>query len=229
MRRRGIPTLYELARGGMSEGGGDASSTRAMPGLSSAMRSLRIPLGFLWLLGVGVLVVGAIANAFGYSRGKTAGFNDGVAQRFGQDTAAATARAVQDPLLKAASTPSVDAAATATRTQAPSQASQTTSASSGDPRQKGVNYFVIARPADQIAAELLAFCRAEGLDAHLVSDHNAGRPRKIIVLPGLASAEARKSPDAQKLEARIKTVGQRWKAKAKGNKDFSDAYLELFR
>jgi hypothetical protein len=31
------------------------------------------------------------------------------------------------------------------------------------------------------------------------------------------------------LEARIKTVSQRWKAKAKGNKDFSDAYLELFR
>jgi len=92
-----------------------------------------------------------------------------------------------------------------------------------------VNYFVIARPADQIAAEMLAFCRAEGLDAHLVPDHNAGRSRKIIVLPGLASAEARKSPDAQKLEARIKTVGQRWKAKAKGNKDFSDAYLELFR
>ncbi|MCE2876004.1 MAG: hypothetical protein LW625_10290 [Planctomycetaceae bacterium] len=150
------------------------------------MRSLRIPLGFLWLLGVGVLVVGVIAYAFGYSRGKSAGFNDGVAQRFGQDTAAAT-------------------------------------------RQKGVNYFVIARPADQIAAEMLAFCRAEGLDAHLVSDHNAGRSRKIIVLPGLASAEARKSPDAQKLEARIKTVGQRWKAKAKGNKDFSDAYLELFR
>ena len=228
MRRRGIPTLYELARSGMS-GGGDASTARAVPGLSSAMRSLRIPLGFLWLLGVGVLVVGVIAYAFGYSRGKTAGFNDGVAQRFGQDSAAATARAVQDPLLKPAATPAVETGVTTARAQAPSQNGQATTATNGDPRQKGVNYFVIARPADQIAAEMLAFCRAEGLDAHLVSDHNAGRSRKIIVLPGLASAEARKSPDAQKLEARIKTVGQRWKAKAKGNKDFSDAYLELFR
>lgn len=210
-------------------GGGDASAARAMPGLSSAMRSLRIPLGFLWLLGVGVLVVGVIAYAFGYSRGKSAGFNDGVAQRFGQDTAAATTRAVQDPLLKSTTAPAVDTAAPPARAQGSTQGTQTASAANGDPRQKGVNYFVIARPADQIAGEMLAFCRAEGLDAHLVSDHNAGRSRKIIVLPGLASAEARKSPDAQKLEARIKTVGQRWKAKAKGNKDFSDAYLELFR
>lgn len=228
MRRRGIPTLYELARGGMS-GGGDASTTRAMPGLPSAMRSLRIPLGFLWLLGVGVLLVAVIAYAFGYSRGKSAGFNDGVAQRFGQDAAVATTRAVQDPLLKPAATPAVDAGAATPRAQAPAQGGQGSTAANGDPRQKGVNYFVIARPAEQVAPEMLAFCRAEGLDAHLVSDHNAGRSRKIIVLPGLASAEARKSPDAQKLEARIKTVGQRWKAKAKGNKDFSDAYLELFR
>lgn len=194
------------------------------------MRSLRVPLGFLWLLGVAVLLVAVVAYAFGYGRGKAAGFNDGLAQRAGVDLAAATTRSVQDPLLKQASTPVAQVTSAPADAKGASQAGGSESApKDGDPRRKGVNYFVIARPSEQVAAEMLAFCRAEGLDAHLVSDHNGGRSRKIIVLPGLASSESRKAPEAQKLEARIKTVGQRWKAKAKGNKDFSDAYLELFR
>jgi hypothetical protein len=75
---------------------------------------------------------------------------------------------------------------------------------------------------------MLAFCRAEGLDAHLVSEDN-GKSRKIIVLPPLASAEARKTPAGQALEAKIRKAGDRWKAKAKGNRNFSDAYPELFK
>jgi hypothetical protein len=79
-----------------------------------------------------------------------------------------------------------------------------------------------------MAAEMLAFCRAEGLDAYLVSDDN-GKSRKIIVNPPLFSQEARRLPEGQQLETRIKSVGNRWKAKAKGNRNFSDAQLELFK
>ncbi len=234
MRRRGLPTLYELAR---SHPGGEAAAPMASPFVSSAMRSLRIPLGFLWLLGVGVLVVAVIAYAFGYGRGKSAGWAAGLTQRVGQDTARATMQDVRDPLTSAPSLPSTAVVTTTSPRVEAARANvepaagndpMSTQGSQGEPRLKGVNYFVIARPSDEGAEPMLAFCRAEGLDAHLVLDHNP-KFRKIIVLPGLANSEARKSEDGQKLEARIKTAGQRWKAKTKGNRDFSDAYLELFR
>jgi hypothetical protein len=75
---------------------------------------------------------------------------------------------------------------------------------------------------------MLAFCKAEGLAAYLVLDNNA-KLRKIIVTPGLRTTAALQTKDGQELLAKVKSVGLRWKAVKKGNKDFSDAYLELFR
>jgi hypothetical protein len=86
----------------------------------------------------------------------------------------------------------------------------------------------VTGPTQAGGEALVAFCRSEGLDARMVSDDN-GKSRKIIVLPGLAGPEARKSADGQALEAKIKSVGQRWKAKAKGNRSFDDAQLEPYR
>jgi hypothetical protein len=194
------------------------------------MRSLRIPLGFLWLMGVGVLVLAAIAYAFGYGRGRSAGFAEGVSQKLEEQTAQLTARSVRDPLRSAAPAVATPAAeiSPAPEVQTAPSAPPAGPAAGGDPRQAGLWYFTLARPSAASAAEMLAFCRAEGLDAHLVSDDN-GKSRKIIVLPPLASAEARKTPAGQALEAKIRKAGDRWKAKAKGNRNFSDAYPELFK
>lgn len=222
MKRRGTPTLYELARS--TSGGGESS---ASPTLAIAMRSLRVPLGFLWLLGVAVLLVAIVAYAFGYGRGKSAGFAEGLTQSLGERTAQATAQRVRDPLVQAPAS----APAAAPRTEAAPAAKPAPSRSAaqgGDPRTAGYWYFTVARPSAVAAQDMLAFCRAEGLDAHLVSDDN-GKSRKIIVLPPLMNAEARKTPEGQKLEASIQKAGNRWKAKAKGNKNFSDAYPELFK
>ena len=221
MKRRGTPTLYELARS--TAGGGESS---ASPTLAIAMRSLRVPLGFLWLLGVAVLLVAIVAYAFGYGRGRSAGFAEGLTQSLGERTAQATTQRVRDPLVQAPAAP----AAPATRAEAattPKAAPAKAAAQGGDPRVAGYWYFTVARPSSAAAPDMLAFCRAEGLDAHLVSDDN-GKSRKIIVLPPLMNAEARKTPEGQKLEASIQKAGNRWKAKAKGNKNFSDAYPELF-
>ena len=190
------------------------------------MRSLRVPLGFLWLLGVAVLLVAIIAYAFGYGRGKSAGFAEGLTQSLGERTAQATAQRVRDPLAQ----PAGEAALPAPRSETAPTARTTPAKGStpgGDPRVSGYWYYTVARPSAAAAQDLLAFCRAEGLDAHLVSDDN-GKSRKIIVLPPLMNAEARKTPEGQKLEASIQKAGNRWKAKAKGNKNFSDAYPELF-
>jgi hypothetical protein len=223
MRRRGTPTLYELARS-TSGAGVETSGTRSAPSfIASAMRSVRVPMGFVWLIGVGVLLLATVAYAFGFSRGKAAGFAEGVNQQLGQEQARVTTRAVQDPLASATASPEV-----AAPVAAPAAALEPASAT-GDPRRKGAWYFRIVTGPTQAGGEaLVAFCRSEGLDARMVSDDN-GKSRKIIVLPGLAGPEARKSADGQALEAKIKSVGQRWKAKAKGNRSFDDAQLEPYR
>jgi hypothetical protein len=51
----------------------------------------------------------------------------------------------------------------------------------------------------------------------------------VIVLPGYKDASQKSSPDIKALEAKIRSVGEKWKKLARGNKDFGDAYPELFR
>lgn len=229
MRRRGTPTLYELARS-TSGGGAEAAGARSAPSfIASAMRSIRVPMGFVWLIGVGVLLLAMVAYAFGFSRGKAAGFSEGVNQQLGQEQARVTTRAVQDPLAPSAAPPAAATPAAATsRPSAPSSVVEPAVAG-GDPRRKGAWYFRIVTGATPQGGEaLVAFCRSEGLDARVVSDDN-GKSRNIIVLPGLAGPEARKTVDGQALEAKIKSVGQRWKAKARSNRSFDDAQLEPYR
>ena len=224
MRRRGTPTLYELAR---STSAPESTGRPSSGALEVAMRSIRIPLGFLWLLGVCVLILAVVAYAFGYGRGRSAGFAEGVSQKLEEQAAQASVRTVRDPLRQ----PAQVTLAAETSPAAPAEESPAGSApvpAGGEPRQAGYWYFTLARPSAAAANEMLAFCRAEGLDAHLVSEDN-GKSRKIIVLPPLANSEARKTPAGQALEAKIKKAGDRWKAKAKGNRNFSDAYPELFK
>jgi hypothetical protein len=222
MRPRGTPTLYELARTTSGAPSGSRPSSAAMEAVT---RSLRIPLGFLWLMGVAALIVAVLAYSFGYGRGHTAGFNEGMSRTVEEQTAQASIRGVRDPLRQTQAAPSQQAVS---QPVVAPPSLPATSTAGGDPRQAGLWYFTLARPAASGAAELLAFCRAEGLDAHLVSDDN-GKSRKIIVLPPLANAEARKTPAGQALEAKIRKAGDRWKAKAKGNRNFSDAYPEPFK
>jgi hypothetical protein len=92
----------------------------------------------------------------------------------------------------------------------------------GDPRQVGLNYFVIAHTDGVRGPALVQFCRANGLDAHLVPDDN-GRPRLVVVCPGFAAGE-RQSAEVKALEAKIRSVGNRWKSAARGNSDFGDLY-----
>ena len=258
MRRRGAPTLYELTksggRGSISGGSGGLSGGNT-PSVSllgnEAARSVRVPVGFLWLLAIAVLGLAALSYAFGVGRGRAAGFSEGFSAKVSDDNARTLARAVNDPLKQDASTVSVTPQKGFPSTSATSSVNSVTVAKSNtqnnsksgakgdskpdpepasneDPREKGVNYLTLARPSPDQAEGMLAFCRAEGLAAHLVLDNNA-KLRKIIVTPGLRSASALQTKDGQDLFAKVKSVGLLWKAQKKGNKDFSDAYLELFR
>ena len=104
------------------------------------MRSIRIPLGFLWLLGVAVLILAVVAYAFGYGRGRSAGFAEGISQRLEEQAAQASVRTVRDPLAQPAPAAMVPE-------PAPEPAPTERAAASGpvptggDPRQAGYWYF----------------------------------------------------------------------------------------
>ena len=258
MRRRGAPTLYELSKGSgrssMTSGSGGLSGG-STPSISllghESARSVRVPVGFLWLLGVAVLGFSALTYAFGVGRGRASGYAEGVSAQLTENNTRAMARTVNDPMKQGAASvsvtpqkplPAVDSKMPANSVTVNKSAAQNNSKadsksdsksptagdSNADPREKGVNYLTLARPAADQAEAMLAFCRAEGLAAYLVLDNNA-KLRKIIVTPGLRTNAALQTKDGQELLAKVKSVGLRWKALKKGNKDFSDAYLELFR
>lgn len=95
-----------------------------------------------------------------------------------------------------------------------------------DPRSVGKWYFVLAETRPEGARRLAAFCRAQGLDAAVVSGHNA-RLERVVALPGLDSAST--TTDAyRRLDERIRDVGRRWKAQG-DTTDLSDRYLDRWK
>jgi len=102
-------------------------------------------------------------------------------------------------------------------------------APAGDPREAGKYYFVLAHASVEKARRAMVdFLRANGLDAHVVRDHN-GTLRKVIVLPGFTTKDAASSPELRQFRERVREAGFKWARQARGNRDFGDAYLELFR
>ncbi|HMN97750.1 MAG TPA: hypothetical protein PKC43_12940 [Phycisphaerales bacterium] len=84
---------------------------------------------------------------------------------------------------------------------------------------------MVAHPLAERADELVAFLRAEGLDGAVIRERSARTP-KVIALPGFADSRA---PEVQTFRSKLRSVGLKWKAKARGNQDFGNAYLEVYR
>ena len=228
MTRRGAPALYELMRrpgtpvdaapraaprAAPSPAAGAARTGRA-PGLPD---SFTISLGRAAAIAAGVVVLVAIAYGIGVQRGRASATR-------GASEPATIEPAAPAPARSGATGVSGGAASRPTTTPARPAATD----NKGDPRIKGERYFVLAHPSSDRASEMVEFCRANGLDAYLVPDDNA-LLRKVIVLPGYKDASQKSSPDIKALEAKIRSVGEKWKKLARGNKDFGDAYPELFR
>ncbi|MBM4112962.1 MAG: hypothetical protein FJ253_06250 [Phycisphaerae bacterium] len=246
MSKRGAtPVLYELLGAASTSGsaGPRAAPGAAESGHASARRTVRVPIGWFWLFAVGTLVLLAVAYQFGRSSGERAGFARG--QEFSSDRAlqARVTGDTPDPGGGAGATGAGGAgAALGTNGGAPSvspisggpgnAAGASNPASSGaataDPRERGRNYLVIARPATADAPKLVDFLRSHQLDAAIVPDDNP-RFRKVVALPGFPAGTARSSEQVRRLESKVKSLGQQWKTAARGNRDFDDAYLELHR
>ena len=230
MVRRGSPALYELMRKPGSGGGagqGDVPSgapRRGSPG-PGLPDSFEVSLGKAAAIAAGCVVLLAIAYGIGVQRGRSLGRDPG-----SSDSGARTE--VSPPAVTpppgTGTVGNAPAGPTGTAPRKAGTADRAATDNNADPRVKGTRYFVLAHPSSERAAEMVEFCRENGLEAFLVPDDNA-LLRKIIVLPGYRDASEKNSPEIKALEAKIRSVGDKWKRSSRGNKDFSDAYPELHR
>lgn len=244
-RKHVHPALYEIIRSreerttvGVPAGpAAPAGAGEPVPVQSSNL--LRVPVGFVWLGGAGVLLALVAAYMTGYSLGERAEgkrraqlLEDRLAAQLDQGLVADPLAGADGmpPLIDPAPPPAPDDArrggasggAATPGGGAPARVATT------DPRVAGHYYFVLAHPDPERAPELVTFLRSNGLDAHVVPDHN-GTLRKVIVLPGYASPAERSSEAIKQLEARIRTVGLKWKSVARGNTDLGDYFPEPYR
>ena len=233
MVRRGSPALYELMRKpGQATGGQGSDATgatrRAAPG-PGLPDSFNISLGKVAAIAAGAVLLIAIAYGIGVQRGRSvAPGTGGAGPALAPDAAGAGSSPVIPPLGGSSAGAGSGAGANSGTARKPGPGDRTATDNTSDPRVKGVRYFVLAHPSSERAAEMVEFCRENGLEAFLVPDDNA-LLRKIIVLPGYRDASEKNSPEIKALEAKIRSVGDKWKRSARGNKDFSDAYPELHR
>ena len=191
------------------------------PGLPS---TFEVSLAKAAVIGAAVVVLIAIAYGIGVQRG-------GSLARAAGTSGGSAAPVQMAPNSTDSSSPRVPPIGKSDDSAARKSGAKDRSATdnNGDPRVKGMRYFVLAHPASERAAELVEFCQLNGLDAYLVPDDTA-LLRKVIVLPGYRDPSEKSSTEIKALEAKIRTVGDKWKAKnPRANKDFREAYPEAYR
>ena len=210
--RRGAPTLYEMRRA-------VRDSAPSVPGRGS----VRLPTGVVALALAACVALVTVAYVVGYGIGKSAGERESMQ---------APVPPLVDPLAGSTTRESSDVSAPAMPVVGGTPTAQASPVATGltpftgdDPRLSGLNYFILATTDPSGATEMVDFCRANGLDAHIGGGHN-GRLRQVVVLPGFPS-DGRGSPEIKALEAKIKQVGAQWKALRRGNSDFRDYYPKL--
>lgn len=245
MARKGGPALYELMRRG-----GAASD----PGAARATSGGRIRGGGLqpfagsdakWLAWASVFAVALVAAYFvGVTRGERVGRAQAIAEREeelrllseGRPSAPAEPAAQQPDRSGSIAGASENQASAASGARAQNGLSEPIDpnfpplppAPAGlDPRQSGLNYFVIASPPEGRADDIVRFCRERGLDAYAVVGDTA-RLREVVVLPGFPKSEL-SGPAATQLKKRIRAVGVLHKAAGRGNPDFGDMYPKLYQ
>jgi len=252
MARRGQPVLYELLGSASATAAPSAHRHAPNEGASALppRQSVRVPVGWFWLAAVAGLVLVAIAYQFGRAAGDRAGFARGQEWRSDRDELSRLAVQTPDPMRDSganegrggASRTSAprpldggrradDASARGDGSGRPSGASGAGvptgggAPSIGDPRVRGLNYWIVARPGLDEANAIADFVRSNGLEVAVVPDNNP-RFRRIVAVPGFQSGS---DPKRREQEAKIRSIGKLWKNAARGNRDFDDAYPELYR
>jgi hypothetical protein len=203
-----------------------AISDRTTPWISPG-QSVRLPVGYLLLAGAVVLFLLFATYMFSYKQGFKAAQAE-VDQALLQAANAQMEATLIEPLKEVPAGSSVAAAPPKSSTSPKPAAARHPSAWGalrGDPRQKGLNYFVLAEGTAAGIMKLAEFCRANGLETYVVPSKN--ERLRAIALPGFGSAE-RSSQAVKALESQIHRIGEQWKKQDRSNSDLHDAYPSLY-
>ena len=225
MARKGSqPALYEL----MGEDRDQPAEApprqppEPRPTWLSPGRTLRLPVGYLWLGAAGLVVVLGAAFLAGYRRGHSEAQT--VAQR---DWLATHQPALPLPPPEVAPPPPLPPPAAVEAADGPDEpvAPAAWGEILSDPRVAGLNYFVLIHTTMDNAATLAEFCRERGVEAYVVKAKNVSLYR-VIALPGYARGE-RPSQRVRALEHRIEEVARQWKLQINPKDDLA-YYPERF-
>ncbi len=237
VRKPSNPALYELIQAhpaphhATPEGPDDPpeASPEEMGRWLSPGRTVRFPVGYLFIAGAVVAGIVVGTYIFGYRRGDEsaqAGYDESLLALARRSDEAPT----RDPLI----VPGRLAVPQEWVTEPPPAAAPPPAPAPGpdgqifhDPRQPGLTYFVLVETVVDGAERLARYCRAHGLEAYVVAG-GTGRFRKVIALPGFEPAQ-RSSHEVKVLEAQIHNVGDQWKHHERGATDLRDAYPSLYR
>lgn len=185
-------------------------------------RAVRVPMGYLFLAGAGVVALVVMGYLLGYSRASSA------TRDMERDSAQRELEsAVQDPLLEQSPVnpnllaggegESVGAAGATNETRRPAEPR-----SGGDPRTPGMNYFVVARDLPEEAQRAVEFLESNGVPAMVAPSGNPNL-RLVVALRPFTGEEIR-AGEHLSFRARIQSLGRIWKRDHDGAADWADAY-----
>ena len=236
-KRSANPALYELIQG-RSASRAAAPPPEPAPAAASSPpptdesinwlspgRTIRVPIGYLFLASAALILLLVFAYMFGYQHGErsTELQFDGLANRSSTNRSAQIA---QDPMARD-SGPAMEAAERTNRVPAIARSNTGSTVSSSDlwglvesdPREPGLNYFILIHTQRANAIKLAKFCRDESLEAYVVKAKNMAQ-YQVIVLPGYRRG-AREHEQIRTLERTIKQVTQKWKLRINSRDDLS--------
>ena len=235
--------LFELVRDGHRPGGVaphapmmDAEEGHAGGVWNWAGRSIRVPAGYLFVVAAVVVAAGLFGYVIGYGR----------AQRVAEAEAAERARQSvpeNDPLTEAPlnielTSPSPEGpevrpaseregegtgpdAGSGSRSEA--EGERGADAAGGDPREDGLNYFVLVRDLPTEGERLVSWLAERGVPA--MTEPVSNGLVKVVVLQGVPGDRA-SSAQTLAFKQHLRELGARWKRDHRGSSDFSDLYLE---
>ena len=243
MSRRSGPTLYEVMKRSSTAGTTGSRGARSAPEseperppasqLLTPGRVIRVPVGYVWIVCGGVVLLLALSYVFGYSRGRT--ISDAKAMRISQGLAEVIEEGarIQDPLVANTSQEAqprvIDTVLSVeTSVEPPTRPTQITPRPRRPGpanREVGKAYFVAETPLAGRAEEICDFIRANGLDALVVETENS-RFRQVIVLPGFDPSDSAARSELQK---RIIEIGRKFERQGRNNDNFDDTYYAVYR
>ena len=178
---------------------------------------LRIPPGYATLLGVLLLALFALAYWVGHNRGQAA-----------MNLTAQEERNAQDEVMEYATMLVADPVGTARpvstpppleRTIDPAGDADIISSAGKDPRQRDLNYLVLASDNQAVATRLLDFLWAHGIKAAAYRYKQHGLFTIVALDKGFAAAELR-GKEYRRYYNRLKQLGEKWEATVSGARNF---------